>query len=143
MTDYVLTGLVKRRAEMAGELEAAHQRIAQLVKDIEHLDATIRIMAPDFEPETVAPKLFRPPEDWSKRGQMSRLVLGILRTAKQPMTTREIAAQMILQRGLAMDDRMLRTMTKRVAGALRDQREKGRAVSDTGLGTYQLWEIAR
>jgi len=58
-------------------------------------------MCPDFEPETIAPKLFRPPEDWSRRGQMSRLLLGILRTAKAPMTTREIAAQMILQRAVA------------------------------------------
>jgi hypothetical protein len=31
-------------------------------------------------------------------------------------------------------------MTKRVAAALRDQREKGRATSQDGPGTYQLWK---
>jgi len=103
----------------------------------------LQIVAPDMVPEAIPPKLFRPPEDWRKRGQMSRLILGVLRTAKAPMTTREIAAQMILERGLAMDDRMLRLMTKRVAGALGDQREKGRATSDAGLGTYQLWTVAK
>jgi hypothetical protein len=143
MTDYVLTGLVKRRAEMAGELEQAHERIRRLVIDLEHLDATIRIIAPDFEPETVSAKRFRPPDDWSKRGQMSRMILSTLRTAKEPITSREIASQMILERGLAMDDKLLRLMTKRVSTALRDQREKGRVSSARGPGTYALWTIDR
>jgi hypothetical protein len=141
MTDYMLTGLVKRRAEMAGELEAMHERIRKLVADMEHLDATIRIVAPDYEPETISPKMFRPPQDWSGRGQMSRMVLSIVRTAKEPITSREIAARMILERGLAMDDKLLRLMTKRVSTALRDQREKGRVTSEQGPGTYALWSI--
>jgi hypothetical protein len=41
----------------------------------------------------------------------------------------------------AEDQRMLRLMTKRVAVALRDQREKGRACSTDGPGQYQLWSI--
>ena len=75
---------------------------------------------------------------------MARLVLSILRTAKEPLTTREIAAQMLLERAMDADDvPMLRTMTKRVAAGLRDQRDKGRVVSEDGPGTYQLWEVLR
>jgi hypothetical protein len=143
MTDYVLTGLVKRRAELAGELEAMHERIRKMVADLEHLDATIRIVNPDYEPEGIAPKMFRPPADWSGRGQMSRMVLSILRVAKEPLTSREIGSRMVLERGLAMDDRLLRTMTKRVSTALRDQREKGRVTSEQGPGTYALWSVDR
>lgn len=113
MTDYMVTGLVKRRAELAGELANIHNRVAQLVRDIEHLDATIQIVAPGMVPEAIAPRLFQPPEDWSKRGQMSRLVLGILRTAKEPLASRDIASQLMLQRGMAMDAKLLRLMTKR------------------------------
>jgi hypothetical protein len=144
MTDYVATGLAKKRAEIAGELDATHDRLRQLVKDLEAIDATLRIVAPDMVVEAIRPKAFRPPDDWSKRGQMSRLVLSILRTADEPLTTREIAAQMLLERAMdTSDQRMLRTMTKRVACALRDQRDKGRATSQDGPGTYQLWEIVR
>lgn len=140
----MVTGLVKKRAELAGELQATHERLRELVNQLEHLDATLRIVAPDMEVEAIRPKAFRPPDDWSKRGQMSRLVLSILRTAKEPLTTREIAAQMLLERALdTSDTRMLRTMTKRVATALRDQRDKGRVVSEDGPGTYQLWAVAR
>jgi hypothetical protein len=143
MTDYMVTGLAKKRAELAGEIERTHETLRQLVRDLEHVDATLRIVAPDMEVEAIRPKAFRPPDDWSKRGQMSRLVLSILRTAKEPLTTREIAAQMLLERAMDAEDvRMLRTMTKRVASALREQRERGRTVSTDGPGTYQLWTIA-
>jgi hypothetical protein len=143
MTDYMVTGLVKKRAELAGEIEAGHARLRELVNQLEHLDATLRIVAPDLEVEAIRPKAFRPPDDWSKRGQMSRLVLSILRTSKEPLTTREIAAQMLLERAMdAEDQKMLRTMTKRVGAALREQRDRGRVASQDGPGTYQLWEVA-
>jgi hypothetical protein len=38
MTDYVLTGLVKRRAELAGEIEATHDRLRKMIEDLEKLD---------------------------------------------------------------------------------------------------------
>lgn len=143
MTDYVLQGLVKRRAEIAGEMARMQQELGLHAKNLEHLDATIKLIAPDYEPEGIAPKLFRPPEDWSKRGQMSRMILSILRTAKEPMTTREIASKLILERGLAMDAKLLKLMSKRVGSALRDMREKGRAASDGAGGMYQTWELVR
>lgn len=139
----MVTGLVKKRAELAGELANIHERVAQLVRDIEHLDATLQIVAPGIVPEAIAPRLFQPPEDWSKRGQMSRLVLGILRNAREPLASRDIASQLILERGMAMDMKLLRLMTKRVGGALRDKREKGLVRSVEGPGLFQLWEIER
>jgi len=144
MTDYMITGLVKKRGELAGEIEATHKRLGQLVRDIEAIDSTLRIVAPDMEIEAIRPKAFRPPEDWAKRGQMSRLVLSILRQSREALTTREIAAQMLLERAMdASDKAMLRTMTRRVGAALREQRDKGRVASEEGPGNYQLWEISQ
>lgn len=143
MTDYMVTGLVKKRGKIAGDIANMHDRLNQLVKDLEHIDATLRIVAPDMEVESIRPQMFRPPEDWSKRGQMSRIVLSILRQAKEPLTSREIAAQLILERGMAMDNKLLRLMTKRVGVALRDKRDKGLAVSSETAGFHLLWEIKR
>ena len=143
MTDYMVTGLVKKRAEVAGEIASIHDRLNSLVKDLEHIDATLRIVAPDTEVESIRPAMFRPPADWSKRGQMSRIMLSILRQAKEPLTSREIAAQLILERGMAMDTKLLRLMTKRCATSLRLQRDKGTVVSNQGPGQYQLWEVRR
>lgn len=140
----MITGLVRRRAEIAGELQAAHEMISKLVRDLAALDAALAVVAPDMEVEAIRPKMFRPPDDWANRGQMSRLVLTILRQARDPLTTREIAAQMILERGLDAGDRkLLPLMVRRVGSALRHQRDKGLVVSSEGPGNYQLWVIAR
>lgn len=144
MTDYVVTGLVKRRAELAGEIEATHERLRLMVTDLENLDATIVQFAPDIRAETIKPKAFRPPQDWANRGQMSRIVLSILRQASEPLTTRDIALQMLVERALdKSDQRLLRLMTKRVGVALRTQRDSERVKASQGPGQFMLWEIAR
>jgi hypothetical protein len=41
MNEFVLNGLVKRRAELAGEIERTHEALRKMVLDFESLDATI------------------------------------------------------------------------------------------------------
>jgi len=143
MTNYALEALKRKRADMTGEIARCHARLQQLSEDLEHVDATIRLFAPDFVAESILPKVFVPPKSWSKRGEMSRAVLSILRVAKGPLTTREIAAMIVQQRGLESDTGILNVMVRRVGHVLRDKREKGlvRATEETGL--WLQWEIAR
>jgi len=144
MNSFVITGLVKRRANLAGEIENTHERLRQLVIDLENLDATILQFKPDYQVEAIRPKAFRPPKDWSRRGEMTRIILSILRHAAEPLTTRDIALQLLVERALDKNDqRLLRLMSKRVGVALRGQRDRGGVRSEQGPGQYQLWEIAR
>ncbi len=143
MTDYALEALKRKRADMTGEIARCHAKLQQLSTDLEHVDATIRLFAPDFVQESILPKVFKPPQSWSKRGEMSRAVLSILRIAKGPLNTREIAAMLIAQRGLDHDPGILNVMVRRVGHVLRDKREKGlvRSLEETGL--WLQWEIVR
>ncbi len=144
MTDYVLTGLVKRRAELTGDIERTHAALRKMVDDLENLDQTIRQFAPNFQVETIRPKAFRPPADWANRGQMSRVILSILRQASEPMTTRDIALELLVTRALDQSDlRLLRIMTKRVGVALRGQKDNGAVRAMQGPGQFVLWEVAR
>lgn len=144
MNAFVVSGLVKRRAELAGDIERTHEQLRQMVLDLENLDATILQFEPDFQVETIRPKAFRPPKDWSNRGEMTRICLSILRQAAEPLTSRDIALELLIERALDKNDqRLLRLMTKRVAVALRGQRDKGVVRSDQGPGQYNVWEISR
>lgn len=144
MTDYVLTGLVKRRAELTGDIERTHAALRKMVDDLENLDATIRQFAPDYQVEAIRPKAFRPPKDWANRGQMSRIILSILRQATEPLTTRDIALELLVTRALDQSDvRLLRLMTKRVGVALRGQKDNGAVRATQGPGQFVLWEVAR
>src|ERR1700685_1577420 len=100
MTDYVITGLVKRRAELTGKIEALHEDLKRMLADLEALDGTIHQFDADYKVEAIRPRALRPPKDWSHRGQMSRIVLDILRQAPEPMTTRDVALELLVARAL-------------------------------------------
>ena len=60
LSNPVLSGLIRKRAEVAGGLEAAQQRVRQLIIDIDNVDATIRLFAPDIDLEEIRPKPLPP-----------------------------------------------------------------------------------
>ena len=114
-----------------------------MVLDLENLVATLLMFDPD-KVESIKPKAFRPPKDWSNRGHMTRICLSILRQASEPLTWRDIAVQLLIERALHRDDqKLLRLMTMRVGVALRGQRDKGVVTGGEGPGQYVLWQITR
>ena len=144
MTDYVITGLVKRRAELTGEIEALHEKLKGLLANLEALDGTILQFDADYKVEAIRPRALHPPKDWSHRGQMSRIVLDILRQATEPMTTRDVALELLVARALDKNDlKLFKLMTKRVGVALRTQRDNGAVASEQGPGMFVLWKVAR
>ncbi len=76
------------------DIEAIHGRLKALLADLESLDATILQFDPTHRVEAIRPRSLRPPADWSNKGQMSRIVLSILRQAAEPLTTRDIALEL-------------------------------------------------
>jgi hypothetical protein len=141
---HVITALVKRRAELAGDIETTQAKLKQMILDLDHLDRTLLMFDPDYRIESIKAKAFRPPEDWSKRGQMTRIILGILRQAAEPLCSRDIAVQLVAERALDQnDEKLLRLMTKRVGVALRGMRDRGIAKSHLGTGQLVLWQLCK
>lgn len=139
---HVITALVRKRAELAGDIENGQKAVIRMIAELESVDATIRLFDPDYRVEEIRPKAFRPPDDWSKRGEMTRIILDILRQAAEPLTSRDIASQLVSERALDPTDKLMRLMTKRVGVALRGQRDKGAVRSDQSHGLYMTWAMA-
>ena len=122
MNDHVLSGLIKKRAELAGRIEAAQIAVRQLVIDLDHVDATIRVFDPDIDLEDVRPKPL-PPRHSAFRGEVARIVLSTLRQSKKAITTKDLAMQMMADRGLNTADKgTVKMMVKRVGACMRNYR---------------------
>jgi hypothetical protein len=68
---------------------------------------------------------------------MTKAVLSILREAAEPLTSRDIALELLVTRALDKDDqKLLALMTKRVGVTLRLQRVNGIVRSSSGPGQY-------
>jgi hypothetical protein len=143
MADYVIAGLVKRRAELAGEADALKARLAQIGTDLGHLDATICLFDPDHDLAAIRPKRVRN-GDAAHRGEMSRAVLGVLRQASEPMTTAAVVAAVMAGRGMdAQDRKAVGLMMGRVGMALRRQEKNGAVRGTRRMGQAVVWGIVR
>jgi hypothetical protein len=56
---HVLTGLIAKRAEIAGQIEHTQDKLRQLVIDLGHVDAAIHIFDPSIELEELLPRVSR------------------------------------------------------------------------------------
>jgi hypothetical protein len=75
---------------------------------------------------------------------MTKACLSILRQAVEPMTSRDIAIEMLMNLALnTQDQKLLALMVKRVEVALRLQRNNSVVRSLAGPGQFMLWEIER
>ncbi|QEX25055.1 hypothetical protein FRZ61_50000 [Hypericibacter adhaerens] len=141
--DHVLSGLIRKRAELAGEIDHLATVVQQKMIELDHLDATIRIFKPDIDLETVKPRTV-PPRHQALPGEMIRGVLTVLRESKAPLSSMEITLRLMERRVMNTADKMLvRTVSKRVVACVRHSRAKGLLRSTKTPGQQLLWEIAR
>ncbi len=132
---HVLSGLIRKRAEVAGELEAAQNRVRQLIIDIDNVDATIRLFQPDIDLAEIRPKPL-PPRHAAFKGEISRLIMNVLRETGLALTTKDITLRVMADRGLNVSDpRLARTVQKRVGAALRHLRTRGTVRSEARKGS--------
>jgi hypothetical protein len=140
---HVVTGLIAKRAELAGKIEHLQDELRQLVIDLDNVDATIHIFDPSIELEDIRTRPV-PPKHHAFRGEITRIVLAALKNAKKPLTTAEVAQRVMAERGLdTANARLMKTMSKRTGACLRHWRERGVAVKTHGPGQFMLWTLAR
>ena len=143
MTDYMLAGLTKRRAELAGEAESLRARLAQIATDTGHLDAVIRQFDPDYDLGSIRPKRPRL-QDAAGRGDMSRFLMKVLREATEPVATHDVVRRLMTERGQdAGDRRLVKNTMKRVGMAFSRQKTAGTVRAIQGAGPVTLWEVVQ
>jgi hypothetical protein len=138
-----LAGLVEKRAEIAGQIAHTSAVLRQLIIDLDHVDAAIRIFDPNYKVEGIRQKLPANAHR-ARHGNLTRVILDALRQAPGPMTTIELARHVMAERGLnTADVSLLQLFTRRTGSMLRWQRERGllRAIKDPKHGRFNLWEI--
>lgn len=139
--EHTISGLIRKRAEIAGQLEAAQMQVRQLVINLDSLDATIRLFAPDIDLEEIRPKPV-PPRHTAFHGQISRIIREVLRDTGMPLTAKDITLRVMAERSLnASDPRLFRTVQKRVGASLRNLRIRGGVKSEQDGRRTLLWRL--
>jgi len=138
----VVSGLVAKRAELAGEVEHHRQALHRLGEELGHLDATIRLFDPHYDLGSVRPRKRGRRTQWFGPGECQRLVLEALRDAVQPLSGRALAQALVVHKALESRREAVVSVNKTAMAVLRRLLSKGvvRRASQPD-GTW-LWELS-
>ena len=136
---HVISGLVHKRAELAGQIDNHRQEMTRLLEVVDQLDATIRLFDPAYPIGRIRAKRYRPRQHFSHPGECQRLVLEIFRDADSPLSTRRIAEFLLQRKGLAATSTLIERMQKNALAVIRRLETKG-IVQEVGTaGTGKTW----
>ena len=144
MTSPALIGLIKKRSEIAGRIQAIHEEAGRLIQALDHLDQTIRLFDPEIDFQDIPVKQL-PPPNAAFRGEFQRSLLEMLRGTQKWQTTDQLAIKVMVQRRMNETDRALLVLIrKRVGHALSRLRRKGVVVSRrAGNGSLLAWKLTK
>lgn len=139
----LLHALIRKRAELAGKIEHNQLALRRLIGELDHIDATIRIFEPSVDVGQI-PSRPVPPRHAAFKGEVTRLVLKMLRETAEPLTSRDVARQLMKDRGLDPESGELSViMVKRVGACLRKHRLNGTVRNVPSEGRLQGWALVR
>jgi hypothetical protein len=86
---HTINALIRKRAEIAGQIENLQGQLKKAVVDLDNVEATLRLFAPQIDMVQIGARRV-PTAHHAFRGEVSRIVLEALRDASGPLTTTEL-----------------------------------------------------
>lgn len=137
---YAVCSLKAKRAEIAGQIERLRLDMADRRQDLAKVDEILAMLAPDLNPASIPPNKHRRYVNLFKQGELSCLVLGVLRHHKRPMGNMEVVVAIMGNGGFGPETRTM--FRRRVRANLAYLSELGRVVK-TGRDRTAQWALPR
>jgi hypothetical protein len=139
---HVVSGLVSKRAEVAGQIASHKTEIARLQGALSHLDGSIKLFAPEFDLRTVNAKRTNKRNIYFKRGEAQRMTLDAMREEGRPLNSREITDRLLKSKGIESNALLVGRIQKNVIAIL--HRQDGHLVRQVegGESSVMQWVIA-
>jgi len=118
LSNPVLSGLIRKRQELAGDLDAAQAQLRRVVASLDAMDATIRLFSPDLDLNAARVRPAR--RVGEPKHETTRQVLRIMREAGKAMSHRDITVAIMLAEGRSIQDHKgVEVMRRRVSDCVR------------------------
>lgn len=138
----VVSALVAKRGELAGEVRQHRRELQRLAEELGHLEAAIRLFDPSHVLGPVRPSQRGPRTQWFGPGECQRLVLETLRDAPQPVSANALGEALMARKGLASTPDGLAAVNKTALAVLRRLVSKGVARRRVLAEGTWAWELS-
>ena len=96
----VVSGLVAKRSELAGEVEHYRRELQRLADELGHVDATILLFDPSYDLGAIRVRKRGHRNQWFAQGECQRLVLEVMREAVEPLSGNALRHALLVRKGL-------------------------------------------
>ncbi len=133
--------LKRLHAELGGKIKDNRREAKRLADDMKHVEAVLKMLRPDFNLASIAPRRRNKQASPYKRGEVFRAVLDVLRESDRPLTSREISEALLHKSGIAEPPlKQIRDMVGSVHTSLRNH--QGNTIERVGEGMPARWRLA-
>jgi hypothetical protein len=131
------------RGELLGQILIGDPAPRHYRADLTHIDGVLRILASDLDPETIRPKRAYRRNRYFARNELSRLCLGVLRTAAavELRSTDDIAGRVIVAKVFDAGDAILCAAIRDQVGSIVKRLHRQGAVENIGAGRASKWKL--
>src|SRR5438309_1225631 len=141
--DHVVSGLIEKRRELAGVIDQLKRQLDQHRADLVHIDGALRVLATDLDPEKIRPKRAYRRNRYFARNELSRLCLGVLRTAAgELLSTDDIAGPVLAAKRFDAGDTLLRAAVREQVGSIVKRLHRNSAIENIGAGRASKWKLS-
>jgi hypothetical protein len=140
---HVVTALRAKRAEISGHVHDLERRLVRHRASLAAIDATIRLYAPELDPDSIPAKRTYRRTRYFAKGELSRRVVDALRQANgKPMTTAALTSAIVADKGFPVGEGALsEAVTDMVLTVLR-RLCKRETVAKSGASRNAQWRLA-
>lgn len=141
--DQTMSGLLRKRAELTAEVQAARDKWEALTFSLSAIDNAIRVFDPNIAEELLPESKPAPPFTGGTT-QIQRFLLDVLRSSGQPIRTLDAAKLVMMDRKIDPRDRVASGLIKkRVGDAFSRMREAGHVTgAKYGSGSELEWRLS-
>lgn len=137
--EHTISGLLSKRADLFNEAERIRDRLAEIKNDIDALDRTLNVLGYDGDLDAAMPRQKR--HVVFGKGELFRACMDVLRRADGPLTSRQIAQQVMELNGQdARDRKTIGDLVKRVGKCLRQSDSANKGTDSKG---NVVWSVSQ
>lgn len=121
---HIVSGLIAKRAEIAGQIASYQSQIKQLQGALSHLDGSIKLFAPDVDLRTLKYRTKRKRNQYFAQGEAQRMTLETMRDAKGLLCSRAITDALMQHKDIASGVAVAAHIQKNILAVLHRLKKK-------------------
>lgn len=139
---HVVSGLLSKREEIAGQITTIQAEIGRLQGALTHLDNTIKLFSPQYDLRTIKGKRTYTKSKHFERGEAQRMTLDMLRELKKPLCSREIVDELLERKNIESTTASVVNLQKNILTILHSLEKRKIIIQVDNAGGALKWRIA-